>query len=86
MICIECGDFIDTARLMALPGAVRCMKCQALHEARPIANPKRTRRKEDPPVTNKIGNFKKLYRCKRCNYALNLDPHLKCAFCGQPMD
>lgn len=31
--CVECGEEIPTARLNALPFAVRCLECQELHEA-----------------------------------------------------
>jgi DnaK suppressor protein len=31
-ICIECGAPIDFRRLEASPGALRCMRCQTLHE------------------------------------------------------
>lgn len=31
-ICIECGGAIDFRRLEASPGALRCMRCQALQE------------------------------------------------------
>lgn len=30
--CIECGGEIGFERLMALPTAVRCVRCQELHE------------------------------------------------------
>jgi phage/conjugal plasmid C-4 type zinc finger TraR family protein len=30
--CRDCGDPIDTARLMALPSARRCFDCQEAHE------------------------------------------------------
>ena len=31
--CLECGDDISTARLRALPFAVRCLDCEDAHEA-----------------------------------------------------
>lgn len=31
--CAECGEEIPTARLNALPFAVRCLECQEIHEA-----------------------------------------------------
>jgi RNA polymerase-binding transcription factor DksA len=31
-ICIECGTQIDYRRLEAFPAALRCMRCQTLHE------------------------------------------------------
>lgn len=33
-ICLDCGDEIDTARLRAVPAAVRCLECQARAERR----------------------------------------------------
>lgn len=32
--CVDCGDRISTARLRALPGAVRCVSCQRDFESR----------------------------------------------------
>jgi DnaK suppressor protein len=32
--CIACGDAIDTERLEANPAATRCLRCQAVLEAR----------------------------------------------------
>lgn len=31
-ICIDCGAWIDHARLQAYPTAKRCLSCQAIHE------------------------------------------------------
>ena len=31
--CIDCGDEIPLARLRAVPGTVRCVRCQAEREA-----------------------------------------------------
>jgi phage/conjugal plasmid C-4 type zinc finger TraR family protein len=33
-LCIDCGEEIETARLHALPYAVRCVDCQAKKERR----------------------------------------------------
>ncbi|HUN69022.1 MAG TPA: TraR/DksA family transcriptional regulator [Burkholderiales bacterium] len=30
--CVDCGAEIDLARLRAVPGAARCVKCQSVHE------------------------------------------------------
>jgi RNA polymerase-binding transcription factor DksA len=34
-ICIDCGEPIAPARLIAYPTAMRCIECQQTHEARP---------------------------------------------------
>src|SRR5512144_2669269 len=34
-VCIDCGDPIAPARLLAYPTATRCIECQETHEARP---------------------------------------------------
>lgn len=31
-LCVDCGEAIPTARLVANPAAVRCVACQELHE------------------------------------------------------
>lgn len=31
-VCIDCGDPIGFERLLALPTALRCVSCQAIHE------------------------------------------------------
>jgi RNA polymerase-binding transcription factor DksA len=33
-ICVDCGEWIDPARLRASPAAARCATCQELHERR----------------------------------------------------
>jgi len=33
-VCLECGDPIPKARLRASPGAVRCIGCQTIEEAK----------------------------------------------------
>lgn len=30
--CVDCGDLIEHRRRRAVPGACRCVECQALHE------------------------------------------------------
>ncbi len=30
--CIDCGEPIESARLAAMPNAIRCLDCQARHE------------------------------------------------------
>ena len=34
-LCVDCGDPIAAARLVAYPTAPRCIECQEAHEARP---------------------------------------------------
>jgi DnaK suppressor protein len=34
-VCIDCGEPIARARLLAYPTATRCIECQERHEARP---------------------------------------------------
>ena len=34
VICVDCGDDIPLQRLAAVPGANRCVHCQALRDAR----------------------------------------------------
>jgi len=34
-ICVDCGERIAPARLIAYPTAMRCIECQQSHEARP---------------------------------------------------
>src|SRR5512144_1980156 len=34
-ICVDCGEHIAPARLVAYPAAMRCIECQQSHEARP---------------------------------------------------
>lgn len=31
-VCVECGEYIEEKRLMALPTAARCMSCQEARE------------------------------------------------------
>ena len=38
-ICVDCGDDIAPARLLAYPTATRCIECQQTHEARPGRGP-----------------------------------------------
>jgi RNA polymerase-binding transcription factor DksA len=34
-VCVDCGETIAPARLVAYPTATRCIECQQSHEARP---------------------------------------------------
>jgi DnaK suppressor protein len=34
-VCIDCGEPIAPARLLAYPTATRCIECQQTHEAKP---------------------------------------------------
>ena len=34
-VCVDCGERIAPARLVAYPAAMRCIECQQSHEARP---------------------------------------------------
>jgi DnaK suppressor protein len=31
--CMDCGEKISEERLKAMPNAIRCIKCQQIHEA-----------------------------------------------------
>jgi DnaK suppressor protein len=34
-VCVDCGEPIAPARLLAYPTAMRCIECQQAHEAKP---------------------------------------------------
>ncbi len=86
MLCSSCGHLINPERLLALPDTKLCRDCQSINERTPKIISKNEPRKnsnESSPRTNKIGNLKTLYKCKKCGYSLNLNPNLKCAFCNE---
>jgi len=83
MLCSKCSNSINPERLKAVPGTDLCTECKSKIEEELTGNSKREKRKEPHPKTNKIGNFRKLYRCGKCGYSLNLNPDLKCASCNE---
>lgn len=39
MRCLDCHAVIPAKRLLALPSATRCVRCQSRHDERPTVNP-----------------------------------------------
>lgn len=83
MLCSSCGNQINLERLKAVLSTELCIECKSKTEGELTVTSKRIKRKEPPPKTNKIGSFRKLYRCSKCGYSLNLNPDLKCASCNE---
>ena len=86
MLCSKCSNPINPERLKVVPSADLCTECKSEIEGEISVNSKREKRKDPPQRTNKIGNFRKLYKCDKCGYSLNINPDLKCASCNEKSD
>jgi rubrerythrin len=86
MLCSKCSNQINPERLKVVPNTFLCTECKSKIEAELIVNSKREKRKDPIQKTNKIGNLRKLYKCNKCGYSLNMNPDLKCASCNEKSD